>query len=74
MTNLYWCVGLLGSMACGAALPDDPELYKTDENWRISWGMPAILAMIQISLFTMHWTEEPILFSILKGNDASAMR
>jgi hypothetical protein len=35
--------------------------------------MPAIVAMIQIAIFLVHFTEEPILFSISKGNDASAV-
>ena len=73
MTNLYFCVGLLFANALGTILPQDPELYVADDNWRIIYGMPAIVAMIQIAIFLVHFTEEPILFSISKGNDASAV-
>jgi len=72
MKNLYMCVGLLFANGLGTLLPSDPELYVADENWRIIYGMPAIVAMVQIAIFIVHFTEEPILFSIAKGNYASA--
>lgn len=74
MTNTYFCVGLLWTNALGTLLPTDPELYKEDEQWRIIFGMPAIIAMVQLALFLVHFTEDPIVFSIAKGNEASAMK
>ena len=72
MTNLYIVVGLLFAAAMGGVLPTDPELYVADDNWRIIYGMPAIISMVQIAVFLVHFTEEPLLYSIGKGNGASA--
>jgi len=72
MTNLYIVVGLLFSAAMGGVLPTDPELYVADENWRIIYGIPAIISMVQIAVFLVHFTEEPLLFSIGKGDDVQA--
>ena len=72
MTNFYIIVGLLLSGAFGGVLPIDPELWVQDDNWRIIYGMPAVIAMIQIAFLLVHFTEEPIAFSIGKGDDESA--
>ena len=74
MTNLYIVAGLLIAAAFGGVLPTDPELWVKDDNWRIIYGMPAVISMIQIAAFLVHFTEEPIAFSIGKGDDASAER
>lgn len=74
MTNFYIIVGLLLSAAFGGVLPTDPELWVQDDNWRIIYGMPAVISMIQIAAFLVHFTEEPIAFSIGKGDDESAQR
>jgi MFS family permease len=72
MTNFYILLGLLISAAFGGVLPTDPELWVQDDNWRIIYGMPAVIAMIQIAFLLVHFTEEPIAFSIGKGDDESA--
>jgi hypothetical protein len=74
MTNFYIVGGLLIAAAFGGVLPTDPELWVKDDNWRIIYGIPAVISMIQIAAFLVHFTEEPIAFSIGKGDDAAAER
>jgi len=72
LTNLYLVVGILFTAAMGLVLPTDPALYMADENWRVIYGVPAIISLVQMAVFLVHFTEEPILFSIRKGDDIQA--
>ena len=43
-----------------------------DERWRIIYGVPALVAIIQILLFLLVVREEPVAFSIAAGREEEA--
>ena len=43
-----------------------------DENWRVIFAMPAVIAIIQILLFLFVFKEEPVAFNIAEGKEAEA--
>lgn len=56
----------------GALLPTEEELMADDENWRVIFAMPAVIAIIQILLFLFVFKEEPVAFNIAEGKEAEA--
>jgi|LauGreDrversion4_2_1035121.scaffolds.fasta_scaffold321978_2 MFS family permease len=45
MTAFYLVFGILLVSIFGSVLPD-PSEYEKDDNWRIIYGMPAIIALL----------------------------
>ena len=72
LLNAYICIGFPISYGLGAILPTDEDLMAEDERWRIIYGVPALIAIIQISLFLLVIRQEPVAFSIAEGKEEEA--
>ena len=48
MTNFYIAFGILLNFLLGLGLPQDPLLYSQDQFWRISYGFPILLCVVQL--------------------------
>lgn len=59
MTNVMLNNGAFVCSLLGMALPDEKE-YKTDTLWRLSFGFPILLAVIQIILMLTPFSFEPL--------------
>jgi MFS family permease len=73
MTNIFLNIGAMLCSVLGMALPADEEDYKEDEMWRLTYGFPIVLAVIQVILMAAIFRWEPIDYSIKNGNDEAAL-
>ena len=64
LLNAYIVFGILLCYALGAILPTDPADLASDNNWRIIFIMPVVIALLQIFLMLCIFKEEPVAFSI----------
>ena len=64
MTNGFIGIGQMLMFFLGSVLPQEEAAYKGDENWRIIFAAPIIIASAQLILFIFVFREEPIDFSI----------
>lgn len=62
-------MGIFLAGLIGLILPSDEALYLQDKSWRIVYGAPIAVALMQMLFFIVVFTEEPILFSIAKKED-----
>ena len=53
-------------------LPTEKDDMADDERWRIIYGVPALVAIIQMLLFLLALKEEPVAFSIADGREEEA--
>ena len=72
MTNAYICIGFPLAFGLGAILPTDKDEMVDDERWRIIYGVPAIVSVVQILLFLLVVRQEPVAFSIADGREEEA--
>ena len=64
MTNGFIAIGIMLMFFLGAVLPTDEAEYKDDQNWRIIFAVPILVAATQLILFTFFFKEEPIVYCI----------
>ena len=69
LLNAYICMGFPVSYGLGAILPTDKDMLADDERWRIIYGVPALIAIIQILLFLFVIKQEPVAFSIAENKE-----
>ena len=60
------------SYSLGALSPTDPDQRVCDQNWRVIFAMPAVIAIVHITLFLFVFKEEPVAFCISEGRNAEA--
>ena len=58
----------------GALLPTDQSEFAADEMWRVIYGVPILIALVQIILFSIFFREEPVAYCISLGKDEEARR
>ena len=72
LTNLYIVGGLPLSYSMGALLPTDKELMADDQNWRVIFAMPAVIAIVHVALFLFVFKQEPVAYCVSEGREAEA--
>ena len=65
---------MMSSYFLGALLPADETQYGDDEMWRVIYGMPIAIAVVQILLFLFIFREEPVAYCIAMGKDEEAKK
>lgn len=73
MTNVFLNIGMMVCTVLGMALPSDKEEYPEDGWWRLTYGFPIVLAVIQVTFMLTIFRNEPIDYSIRAGNDEAAL-
>ena len=72
-TNIGLACGGLTCVMVGLAVPTDPEEYKDDEWWRLTYAFPMVIITIQLIIILTIFRWEPIDFSIKAGKDQDAV-
>lgn len=69
--NISICTGFIPAFAMGAILPDPEDLegLKVDENWRIIYCAPAIIAITYIVFTLVFFRLEPIAYCIITDRE-----
>lgn len=63
-TNIFLNIGALICSVLGMALPAEQEDYLADKWWRLTYGFPILLAVIQVGLMLAVFKYEPLDFLI----------
>jgi len=73
--NASLCFGLFVCFSLGFILPDpkDFEANVHDELWRVIYGFPAIVALIEIVLILTVFTLEPTAACVMSGDEAAGL-
>jgi len=72
LSNFYIALGVMLATVSGLVLPHDSAYYEETEWWRFVYACPIIICIVQLSLFTFYWKEEPINYSVALGEDEKA--
>ena len=73
LTNIFINGGLAFCFALGLLIPTDPADFADDEMWKLVSAMPVFFGLINITLWSLFFIEEPIAFSISVNRDKDAM-
>ena len=75
LVNSYIVLGLILCYTISAFLPMKEDLdIKDDQTWRALLFAPAVIGIINILMFLCYYKQEPIAYSIAKGNEIEAKK
>ena len=74
LTNIFINGGFVVCFALGLLIPKDPADFADDEMWKLVSAMPAFFSLITIMLWSLFFTEEPIVYSISVNREDEAKR
>lgn len=57
----------------GVSLPIEKEDYAADQMWRLTYGFPLLIVIVQVLFVWLQFKYEPIDFSIKRGRDVEAL-
>jgi MFS family permease len=66
-TGTFMCLGRILCLLLGLSLPTNPELFESDETWRLTYAFPLLIAAVILVLQLCVYRYEPIDFSIKHG-------